>query len=101
MSSVARQHGLTPFSVYQGRWNAALRDMEAEIIPMCEDQGMAIVPWAALGAGQLLAEEERQRMKDDPGARRAPPPSENHIKVSEALQRIARARDTSIQAVVS
>ena len=23
--------------------------MEAEIIPMCEDQGMAIVPWAALG----------------------------------------------------
>lgn len=53
----ARAHGLTPFSVYQGRWNAAYRDMEAEIIPMCQDQGMAVVPWAALGGGQLLSSE--------------------------------------------
>jgi aryl-alcohol dehydrogenase-like predicted oxidoreductase len=27
------------------------RDIEAEIIAMCENQGMTIVPWAALSSG--------------------------------------------------
>lgn len=35
----ARDHGLRQFCVYQGRWNAASRDFEREIIPMCRDEG--------------------------------------------------------------
>jgi aryl-alcohol dehydrogenase-like predicted oxidoreductase len=49
--TIARRNGLTPFSLYQGRGNAAFRDMGSEIIPMCEDQGMAIGSWASLGEG--------------------------------------------------
>ncbi|RYO96016.1 hypothetical protein DL764_007553 [Monosporascus ibericus] len=64
----ARKNGLTPFSVYQGRWNAAYRDLEAEVIPMCEDQGMAIVSWASLGGGQLNTAEQRRKMEQDPDA---------------------------------
>jgi len=30
----ARDHGLKQFSVYQGQWNAAERDMESDVIPM-------------------------------------------------------------------
>lgn len=47
----ARQRGLRPFSVYQGRWSAAERDLERDIIPMCKAEGMAIAPWGALGGG--------------------------------------------------
>lgn len=47
----ARQHGLRAFSVYQGRWSAAARDLEREVIGMCRDQGMAIAPWGCLGGG--------------------------------------------------
>ena len=36
----ARAHGKTPFSIYQGRWNIMLRDMEREVIPMCRHFGM-------------------------------------------------------------
>jgi len=61
---------MTPFLVYQGRWNAAYRDIEAKIIPMCEDQGMAIVPWAALGGGQFMSSEERKQKESDPDARK-------------------------------
>jgi aryl-alcohol dehydrogenase-like predicted oxidoreductase len=61
---------MTPFSVYQGRWNAAYRDREAEIIPVCEDQGMAIVPWAALGGGQFMSFEEIKWKESDPDARK-------------------------------
>jgi aryl-alcohol dehydrogenase-like predicted oxidoreductase len=47
----ARQNSLRQFSVYQGRWSAASRDFERDIIPMCLNHGMAIVPWGALGGG--------------------------------------------------
>jgi aryl-alcohol dehydrogenase-like predicted oxidoreductase len=47
----ARQHGLRPFSVYQGRWGAACRDFERDIIPMCISEGLALAPWGVLGGG--------------------------------------------------
>ena len=34
-NTYAKAAGKTPFSIYQGRWNVMLRDMEREIIPMC------------------------------------------------------------------
>lgn len=91
---------MTPFSVYQGRWNAAYRDMEAEIIPMCEDQGMAIVPWAALGGGQLMSSEERKQKESDADARKRYGVSENNIKVCNVLEKIADSKSCTLQAVV-
>ena len=92
---------MTPFSVYQGKWHAAFRDMEAELIPMCEDQGMAIVPWAALGGGQLISHEQRKQQEQDPGARKRDLANENDLKVSEVLGQIAKSKSTTLQAAVS
>lgn len=98
----ARSHGLTPFSVYQGRWNAAFRDVEAEIVPMCEDQGMAIVPWAALGGGQLITAEQRKQAEADGNSRPFRyEPSESDVKVCEVLEEIAEERKTTMQAIVN
>ncbi|KAF1961213.1 Aldo/keto reductase [Byssothecium circinans] len=94
----ARRHGLTPFSLYQGRWNAAYRDMESEIIPMCEDQGMAIVSWASLGGGQLLTEEQRKKREEDPNAGHGfYEASENDIKVSKVLEKLAASKNATLQ----
>ena len=41
----ARDHGLRQFVVYQGKWSAAERDFERDIILMCESEGMALAPW--------------------------------------------------------
>jgi aryl-alcohol dehydrogenase-like predicted oxidoreductase len=60
----ARQHGLRPFSVYQGRWSAAERDFERDIIPMCIDQGMAPVPRGALGGGRFKLKSQPQQDGD-------------------------------------
>lgn len=35
----ARDHGKTPFSVYQGAWSVMQRDVERDIIPMCRTEG--------------------------------------------------------------
>ncbi|KAH0847975.1 Norsolorinic acid reductase A [Fonsecaea pedrosoi] len=98
-NAYARSHGLTPFSVYQGRWNAAYRDMEAEIIPMCEDQGMAIVSWASLGGGQLMSAQEREARMKDPDAHKGYGFREADIKVSTALEKVAQSKKTTTQAV--
>ena len=51
-NTYARATGKTQFSIYQGRWNVILRDMEREIIPMARHFGMAIAPWDAIGGGK-------------------------------------------------
>jgi aryl-alcohol dehydrogenase-like predicted oxidoreductase len=81
---------MTPFSVYQGRWHAAFRDIEAEIIPMCEDQGMAIVPWAALGGGQLMTSEQRKQKAQESGARPARGVGENDV--NKFFQKLKKRR---------
>ncbi|KAL2814011.1 NADP-dependent oxidoreductase domain-containing protein [Aspergillus granulosus] len=96
----ARKNGLTPFSIYQGKWNAAFRDMEAEIIPMCEDQGMAVVPWAALGGGLLLSAEQRlQREENLNGQKSFYEAGPREIAISDALEKVAVAKGTTVQAI--
>ncbi|KAF5591041.1 alcohol dehydrogenase [Fusarium pseudoanthophilum] len=97
-NAYAKQHGLTPFSVYQGNWNAAFRDMEGDVIPMCEDQDMAIVSWGSLGTGSLLTAQQRKERESDPDAPK-PQISEVALKTSEALERIAKRKGTTLQAI--
>lgn len=39
----ARDHGLRQFVVYQGLWNASIRDFERDIIPMCKDDFLMVL----------------------------------------------------------
>ncbi|KAL8802255.1 MAG: hypothetical protein Q9223_005915 [Gallowayella weberi] len=93
----ARDHALTQFSVYQGRWNAAQRDFERDILPMCEDEGMALAPWGALGAGLFKTEKQLQETQGQ--GRKFGPPSEKTRKISKALEKIAEAKGTGITGV--
>lgn len=43
-NTYATDHGRTPFSIYQGRWNLLNRDFERDIIPMARHFGMALAP---------------------------------------------------------
>jgi aryl-alcohol dehydrogenase-like predicted oxidoreductase len=90
----ARNHGLRQFSVYQGRWSAASRDLEREIIPMAKDEGMGLAPWGALGGGKFKTEEQR---KNNQG--RGVNPTENEVKVSKALEAVAKRKNTIITSV--
>ena len=90
----ARAHGFRQFSVYQGRWSAASRDMEREIIPMCKVEGMGIAPWGALGGGKFKNAEQRQSSEGRAGA-----VSDNDIKVSEVLEKVAKRKNTIITSI--
>jgi aryl-alcohol dehydrogenase-like predicted oxidoreductase len=92
----ARANGLRPFSVYQGLWNPLRRDMESEIIPMCRDQGMGIAPWGPLAQGKLKTAEARG-LKG--GGRSDDDMTEDEIRVSDALDEVAKSKNTTLSAV--
>ncbi|KAK9490979.1 NADP-dependent oxidoreductase domain-containing protein [Lipomyces doorenjongii] len=88
----ARDHGKTPFSIYQGRWNVLLRDFERDIIPMARHFGMALAPWDALGGGKFQtkkAVEERKKKGEGLRSIVGGDQSEDEEKMSEALAKVA------------
>jgi aryl-alcohol dehydrogenase-like predicted oxidoreductase len=56
----ARAHGLTTFVVYEGRWNAAEKDIERDVLPMCKAEGMGITAWSTLGGGKFKSDVQRK-----------------------------------------
>ncbi|KAF7345269.1 Aldo/keto reductase [Mycena sanguinolenta] len=90
----ARDHGKSPFVVYQGSWNVMERSFEREIIPMARAHGLALAPWNVLGRGKFRtdAEEEQRRATGEKG-RTFPSPNwernENEKKMSYALEKVA------------
>ncbi|KAL8714059.1 MAG: hypothetical protein Q9225_006642 [Loekoesia sp. 1 TL-2023] len=93
----ARDHALTQFSVYQGKWSAADRDFERDILPMCEEEGMALAPWGALGSENFKTDEEFERTKDE--GRKMGGPSEQYRAVSAALNKVAKAKGIVITGI--
>ncbi|TPX13113.1 uncharacterized protein E0L32_006539 [Thyridium curvatum] len=93
----ARNHGLRPFCVYQGRWSAASRDFERDIIPMARDEGMALAPWGALGGGAFKSDEQRAAASAKEG--RQVQASDAQVQISRALEAVAKRRGTLITSV--
>ncbi len=50
---VARQNGWTPFVSMQPEWSLLYREEEREMIPLCRDQGVGVIPWSPLARGRL------------------------------------------------
>ena len=91
-NTYARAHGKTPFVIYQGRWNAIIRDFEREIIPMARHFGMALAPWDVLGQGKFKTPKEVEERKKSGETLRSfwnADQTENEIKISEALAKVA------------
>ncbi|KAK5062591.1 hypothetical protein LTR84_004664 [Exophiala bonariae] len=93
----ARRHGMRGFCVYQGRWSAADRDMERDILPMCKAEGMAVAPWGALGGGYFKSPTRSQT--DDQGRTLTSLVVGREEALSIVLDKIAKARGTLITSV--
>ena len=50
---VATTHGWTPFVSMQPEWSLLYREEEREMLPLCRDQGVGVIPWSPLARGRL------------------------------------------------
>ena len=53
--------GLERFKTMQNHYNLAYREEEREMIPLCIDEGIPLLPWSPLGRGFLTGKYARRR----------------------------------------
>lgn len=62
-NGIARQMGWTQFVALQNYYSIAGRDIEREIIPMAQSEGLALMPWSPLAGGFLSGKYTRDKEK--------------------------------------
>jgi aryl-alcohol dehydrogenase-like predicted oxidoreductase len=67
----ADQHGWTRFVSMQNHYNLLYREEEREMLPLCGDQGIGVIPWSPLARGRLTRawDETTPRGENDPFGR--------------------------------
>ena len=53
MQLAARENGWTPFSAMENHYNLLYREDERELIPICKQMGVSLMPYSPLAAGHL------------------------------------------------
>ena len=53
---VAERNGWTRFATMQNHYNLIYREEEREMLPLCIDQGVGVIPWSPLARGRLARE---------------------------------------------
>jgi len=94
---VARQHGWTPFVSMQNHYNLLNREEEREMLPLCEDQGVAVIPWSPLarGASRVTGTTSPSAPRPTSSARTFTAPSTRTARLSNGLPRSPAERDVS------
>ncbi|WP_328911738.1 MULTISPECIES: aldo/keto reductase [unclassified Streptomyces] len=49
----SERHGWTRFATMQNHYNLLYREEEREMLPLCADQGIGVLPWSPLARGRL------------------------------------------------
>lgn len=99
----ADDHQLARFQSAQVYYSIAGRDIEREIAPLCQAEGVAILPWSPL-AGGLLSGKFDPNKKGPADARRTsfdfPPVNQERLpRVLDALRKVAEATHVSVARV--
>lgn len=55
----ADQHHWTRFATMQNHYNLVYREEEREMLPLCRDQGVGVIPWSPLARGFLAGNRRR------------------------------------------
>ena len=103
---VADARNLNPPVTLQPQYNLLVREIEWEIIPVCQSEGLGLLPWSPLGGGWLTGKYRRDqlptgatRLGEDPnrGVEAYGPRSaqERTWDVLSALETIAKAHGCS------
>jgi aryl-alcohol dehydrogenase-like predicted oxidoreductase len=86
-------NGWTRFSSMQNHYNLIYREEEREMLPLCEDQGVAVIPWSPLARGKLTREPNgvsTSRSATDAFARTLYPQEQNDNAVIERVSHVAK-----------
>jgi 1-deoxyxylulose-5-phosphate synthase len=84
--------GLTPFISMQNRYNLVNREDERELIPLCIDLGVGVVPYSPLARGLLAGTRERHGTRHTQRAQADHADRPADFDVAEAVRAVASER---------
>jgi aryl-alcohol dehydrogenase-like predicted oxidoreductase len=61
----AELHGWTKFVSMQPHYNLIYREEEREMLPFCQDQKIAVIPWSPLARGLLTGKRTKERTETE------------------------------------
>ncbi|WP_406362280.1 aldo/keto reductase [Streptomyces sp. NBC_00715] len=92
MQYTAALHGWTKFVSMQNHYNLLYREEEREMLPLCADQGVGVLPWSPLARGRLTRgwDTATERSRNDDFGRKLY--QEGDREIVNAVARIAADR---------
>ncbi len=95
MLKTAETNGWTRFSTMQNYVNLLYREEEREMLPLCREEGIGVIPWSPLARGRLTRDWEEGSARaetDEFGKTLYAATADADRKVVEAVAKVAKAR---------
>jgi aryl-alcohol dehydrogenase-like predicted oxidoreductase len=92
---LARENGWTPFVTMQNYYNLLYREEEREMMPLCVNERIGVMPWSPLARGRLTREwgtETERTQTDEYGNKLYEDTADADRKVVEQVAAIAASR---------
>ena len=101
--AISDKQGLARFETVQAYYSIAGRELEREILPVVEDQGLGVMVWSPLAGGFLSGKFTRAKRGDNDSRRTTfdfpPVDKERGYDVIDAMRPIAEAHGVSVARV--
>jgi len=102
MLATQEAHGWTRFVSMQNQLNLIYREEEREMLPLCVDQGIGVIPWSPLARGRLARPwgEVTKRLQSDPfGTQMYDANAADDEKINTAVAAVAKAKGKTMAQV--
>nr|WP_318382497.1 aldo/keto reductase [uncultured Enterobacter sp.] len=90
--ALQKQHGWAPFVTMQNHYNLIYREEEREMLPLCYQEGVAVIPWSPLARGRLTrpwGETTARLVSDEVGKKLYNDTEASDAQIAERLAAIA------------
>jgi aryl-alcohol dehydrogenase (NADP+) len=92
---VAQANGWTPFVSMQDHYNLIYREEEREMLPLCADQGVGVIPWSPLARGRLTRDWDAETARSETDQFGATLYRDEDRAVVETVAKVAERRGVS------
>jgi aryl-alcohol dehydrogenase-like predicted oxidoreductase len=89
---VSRANGWAEFVSMQNHLNLIYREEEREMLPLCAEEGVAVIPWSPLARGRLTRDWDEGSARQETDEFGKTLYVESDRKVAEAVAEVAKAR---------
>jgi 1-deoxyxylulose-5-phosphate synthase len=91
----ARMNGWTPFATMQNHYNLLHREEEREMLPLCADLGVGVIPWSPLARGRLTRDFDATTARSETDEFGRALYGDGDREIVDAVARVAEARGVS------